>query len=670
LNVLFADADHRLAALVRSVLEPAGHTVICVDDAPGAASALRASWVDAAFVDVDLPGGGPAEALARWRATDSGRQGLVVLLSGRPRGHASVTAAMASVGTQRVLTKPVSLLDLGDIVASLPRRASPPPPESAGGVSALSALAGGRGPGPTPPSPLDRTTRTLVPRAAPGPVSSEAAARLARLWATAATGLLRVRAPGQPVARAVRLRDGGTVDPRDHDIIEEGLRGGELHFEPGPVDGAGDPRAFGALLMSAARAPGGTAGSGGFTERHRFDAPVPAPSARPFTDLPLSRPTRAVLAASDGQRTLGQLVAMLALSADSLGPELELLSRLGLLQLQPPRAPVALAPARPAPARPAAPPSAPTAVTATGPAGPRAGAGVGPAPPPASVPAGADLRTAPTLHAGPSDPSSVTRVGPPSHDRGGPRSTPTSDVRGERAGRGRRITQGAAMDPRSLHQHLQRELQRLEGASPAVVLGVPAAADDPLVDAVTGRLVDRYRSMSDDASLPEPTRELAREALAMVRRARERWGRGGSTHSGAAPVPRELILLAQGQSLVDAGDFARADRVLTQGRDLAIANPDILTWLGVARLQNPERDPAVRAQEAIDMLLLAEQFAPDHDVALRWLARALLQRGDSRRALPRARRLLQILPADQEAARLVQAAQEPPSGSPGAHSST
>ncbi|MFO0006215.1 MAG: hypothetical protein ACK559_34340 [bacterium] len=57
-------------------------------------------------------------------------------------------------------------------------------------------------------------------------------------------------------------------------------------------------------------------------------------------------------------------------------------------------------------------------------------------------------------------------------------------------------------------------------------------------------------------------------------------------------------------------------------------------------------------------------------MALRWLARALLQRGDSRRALPRARRLLQILPADQEAARLVQAAQEPPSGSSGAPSST
>jgi len=156
----------------------------------------------------------------------------------------------------------------------------------------------------------------------------------------------------------------------------------------------------------------------------------------------------------------------------------------------------------------------------------------------------------------------------------------------------------------------------------------------------------------------------------MVRRARERWGRGGATHSGAVPVPREMILLAQGQSLIDAGDFPRADRVLTQGRDLAIANPDILTWLGVARLQNPERDAGVRIQEAIDMLLLAEQFAPDHEVALRWLARALIQSGDLRRALPRARRLLQLCPADQEAALLVQAAQEPPSAGARPHSST
>ena len=108
-------------------------------------------------------------------------------------------------------------------------------------------------------------------------------------------------------------------------------------------------------------------------------------------------------------------------------------------------------------------------------------------------------------------------------------------------------------------------------------------------------------------------------------------------------------MLEQGMVLIDTNEFARADRVLTQARELAMTNPKILAGLGWARFNNPKRDKDEREEEGRDYLLLAEQFDKT-DVWTEWcLYKVFRAMDDPEAALIRAKLVLKVKPSHSEA---------------------
>jgi Flp pilus assembly protein TadD len=449
------------------------------------------------------------------------------------------------------------------------------------------------------------------------------------------TGRLHITGAASPVGAPVLFRDGGLVDARHLDLVDLALREGRLRFERTDVDGVGDHRALGSYLVESCRDPS----AAGFAAQHTFDAPLLKAMRRPLSELPVSRDTRAVLGKADGRQTLGRLLAMLGVPAESVDADLACLRRLGLLTLSAPRA------RRTGVSR----PGASASVTPQG----SPGAGLSRSSGPATF--GAEVHSDTTTRhvgAGPepdSTPTSVTRSSVSSarrrrrRERSTTRTEPVSTRR-------RRMPR---MQPAVLEKQLERELSRLEGASPAMVLGVPPDSGTSLVKGVAARQRQRYQRIADDVRGQARVRELAARLLELVAHAEEKWGHSDRALSGTTDSPRELVWLEQGRALIDAGDFPRADRVLSRARDLTIANPDILAWLGVARLGNPEHSEEERQSEGLDLLLLAEQFNPEHLTAVSWLARTYARSGQHDRALPRARRWARLAPEDSEASGLL-----------------
>ena len=125
----------------------------------------------------------------------------------------------------------------------------------------------------------------------------------------------------------------------------------------------------------------------------------------------------------------------------------------------------------------------------------------------------------------------------------------------------------------AMHKRLQTEVDRLKDASPAEVLGVPADAPGSLVRDIGGRMRSRYVSIAESEDYPEETRGLAQKLVEQVDAAMSSWGRGKLRAGGDPTTDREAIMLEQGMVLIDTNEIARADRVLTQARELVADSP-------------------------------------------------------------------------------------------------
>lgn len=92
-------------------------------------------------------------------------------------------------------------------------------------------------------------------------------------------------------------------------------------------------------------------------------------------------------------------------------------------------------------------------------------------------------------------------------------------------------------------------------------------------------------------------------------------------------------MLAQGIARIGLGDWEGADEVLSVARDQRFDSPRTLAWLAWARVNNPSRAAHERAADALSLIQVAEQLAPqDAEVSAR--ARAIrheLNRGRARR---------------------------------------
>ena len=102
------DADHR--ELLALTLGRAGHDVVHAADAASAMSTLRAGRVDAALIDVRMPGESGIELCRRLRAEPAGAVLPVMLISGDATDHGVVTALHA--GADDFVAKPFHRADL------------------------------------------------------------------------------------------------------------------------------------------------------------------------------------------------------------------------------------------------------------------------------------------------------------------------------------------------------------------------------------------------------------------------------------------------------------------------------------------------------------------------------------------------------------------------------
>ncbi len=108
--------------------------------------------------------------------------------------------------------------------------------------------------------------------------------------------------------------------------------------------------------------------------------------------------------------------------------------------------------------------------------------------------------------------------------------------------------------------------------------------------------------------------------------------------------------LALARDLLDAGQAADALDVATRASSAAPDDPELAVVAGRARLASGD----LLGAEAT--LLRALRKTPRHEGALRWLAEALMARGDHKRAAQVAERAVQVSPDDAALAELLDAA--------------
>jgi two-component system response regulator MtrA len=115
--VLVADDDVDILALVKAILERAGHEVMTAGDGAQALALVRERRPDLAVLDFAMPKMDGLEVLRRLRADDESSDLPVVLLSARAQ-EADVALGFAT-GASAYVRKPFSPRELADRVAEL-----------------------------------------------------------------------------------------------------------------------------------------------------------------------------------------------------------------------------------------------------------------------------------------------------------------------------------------------------------------------------------------------------------------------------------------------------------------------------------------------------------------------------------------------------------------------
>lgn len=447
------------------------------------------------------------------------------------------------------------------------------------------------------------------------PVRLTQAVSLARLWLTRATGTVSCQLDAASVPVRLRLSAGAPIGTSALDTVQRILGAERLQFQPGPVSGDGEWGRMGAALVDAVR----DSGQRTFAATRAESCPGRVSWASAFASAGVPPELVRLLSAADGLRTLGELMIDADADPADISADLEALYRLQLVDLH------------------SAPRKAPRQqVTAAE----RIAAGRRPTyrPPPR----GDGLPR-------PRDPKVARRRKPV-------RRTPRTP--GERK-------------PGALEVRLSKELSRLRGASPAVVLAIPSNASASLIEQAAHRLRKRYSDIVEERRTPEPARELAAALLVQVetahrmlsdRRSRVRRSviedagfdmPSAPSRAASAPAQQEEVLLQMGRDLMRQGAWAQADKVLSKAKNIRLDHAIVLANLGWARLHNRTMPEDRRDEEAREFLLLAEQFGPEERDVLFYLSSYMLRIGRLKAAQRRAARLLRESPGDPDAKALL-----------------
>ncbi len=640
MQLLLVEPNSNLARIMGELFVADGFTVLASRDVSGGTSAVNSTRVEAAIISYDLPGGSGMDivrALRRREGDDY--QALVILIADAVNDDLRYRAR--SLGVNHVLRRPVSLLDIAEIV-----RAAPPLP---------------------------------TPKVPP-PFHAVNAAELARCWMQHVTGVMQIEHP--TASALVLLHNGGPVGTDGRHAMRAALRGGHIHVDPCPVDGPGDRDGLGELL---------------WTETREWAAATHVPVTEDRMVIPTSHTTEAIhfpvrpslrgtLRGLTAPRRRSEIAAAMEEHLDSVSVDLEALAALGLITL----AAVPAAAPEPARRRPTAPrpaivfnqggdlrtdtksPSVEDVrdepseeIDATDPAIRRSAAPEAPVdserapvPPittaPTPLPPPRDPPTTPPAadpapSAPPPDPDAAStaptraarrgpiRSIPPIMERTLRRASQPDVVRSGPSARGGQDVEAAQQLLR-----LRREADVVRGADPWTVLGVPRNADAALVEQVGARMEARYSAMSD-AKDPEVA-YLATQITNRIKEAME------ATRRRSEPVGSpEQALLQAGKRAVTAESWGDADTYFGKARELTPDSPEALAGLGWARFNNRDVDRAERESDAVAYLELAIQFNPTYTPALMHLAEVCQKLGKLEEARTHLKRVLRQAPNHPEA---------------------
>ena len=488
---------------------------------------------------------------------------------------------------------------------------------------------------------------------------------MTRLWATRATGTLRVVDGANGVDGWASVNGGGATDQESVRLVTAALWGGELTFEPGAVDTHGDWEGMAELLWRAARDPSQRS----FALENRFQALSKTQWSGLLLSLPLAASTRRLLASINPTSTLGEAIARSGVDDEAVSPDLYALTRLRIVAMGAP-----MPSATPAQSRgldhggETRQPAGPNSTSVPSGSTPRASLhstsrpAAGPSVASVSARGHSGVASLPSTR-GPvpggtaaprrTDMHSMTSLTPGSMRR--PRSTTVDGIRGAPTSTGSGLT-STAVNARArdrinaVLRYLRSEVNNLGSAPPAVLLGVPVDASNELMQGAAQRLRERYQGMIKDAALDAEAHKLATQMLERVEEATRNFGKARS--AAAAGTMDEERLLTMARELIAARQWDQAERVLTRARQLKADHVGVLANLGWARLHNPVRGAAERATAAEEMLALAEQFDPQHAEGQYYLAELLYRLGEYARALPRAERAERAAPGNPAAASL------------------
>lgn len=643
MHVLVVEPDRHLAGIMSELFAADGFSILVAADATGGVGAVMGARPDVAVVSLELPGSDGLEVVRALRRREGGATGAVVVLVAE-RVDAALRSRAAGLGVQHLLTRPVSLLDLGELV-----RAAPP-------------LPGAR---------ADR------PAFHPGN-----AALLATLWVQRATGVLRVEQPGS--SAWVLFSGGGPVGTDGKQAVRAALQGGRVELEPCPVDGPGDRDGLASTLWSATREWALAAHA-----PVREDLLVrPSRRTADASGLPLRPALRGILRGLDGPSLLSQVAEAMNEPVEGVAVELEALTTLGFLSLHPnaearptatasaPRARRPLSPfavdrftdvsdivleprQRSAPAAPDPTPNAPPARPRPS-LGPSPSRSAPPPPPPRPPPTRTvDIwdsdTTDPVIGRRPADPSSTTHTDPGGpRSRAGIRSIPPILERSLRRtsaadllGPGGREQAPERVDAVQLLHRLRREADLVRSADPWTVLGVPRDADSSLIDRAAARMEARYAPLTTgtDPEVAHLAATIAQRVKAALKAAR--------THEARHPTSPEVAAITAGRRATALERWEEADVAFSKARELLPDSPEALAGLGWARFHNPTVPVAEREEDGLAFLELAVQFSPTYVAGWWQLASACHLSGRTEAALTHARRVLRLAPDHPDAAGLI-----------------
>jgi CheY-like chemotaxis protein len=215
--------------------------------------------------------------------------------------------------------------------------------------------------------------------------------------------------------------------------------------------------------------------------------------------------------------------------------------------------------------------------------------------------------------------------------------------------------------PHKAAERIAREVASVRGAAPPVVLGLPRTAGIDIAQKAHARLRERYTAYLENADIDEQSKRLVQEMLDLVddalksfEKRLEQWADPKLQRS----EPQLWALIQEGRDLVFQERWKEAETLLEKAQEMQLDNATVLGLLGWVRRHHPDYEEEERIADALDMLLLSEQFDMNNATGQYYLARYYFDRKDFQEAAPRVVRAAKALPKNPHIGQLMKQVKE------------